>query len=558
MKSILSIYKVKQFVLWVCIPIGLFIVLQKTYVSIDLTADKRYSLSEGSKQVLQQIEQPIHIEIFLAGKLPGAFQQLQQATLQTVQTFQQHSSQPISYSLVDLDELSNEKQKELLDFFAHIGVELTNLNVKTTSGYEQRLIIPWAIVQYGNKSGIVPLLMNQQQLSGQEALSRSVTQLEYHFMHSIQKLSTTKQIQVGIVQNHSVPQPFTASLQQLIEENQYACQRIDLDSTSLDSLDLVLVVGPQQAFTTQQKFELDQYIMKGGKTMWFVSGTQTNFQFLSKKQEHLVIANQHGLDDLLFTYGARINHDVLVDPNFCDQIPLVVGNIGNKSQTDLMPWPYAPLALGNPTHAISRHIEPIVAPFVSSIDVIDKESIVATPLLAMSPTAISNSTPAKVDFTQASQAPKKEGNNQAVSPKIAGLLLEGQFPSFFKNRVFGKEVDQVPITLSLPTQLIVLASAEIAMNEINQAQRPFPIGINRFTKQQYGNHALIANMIDYLLDEQSLLAARQKEIGWRQLNQQTAATYEQQIQILNIGLPVGLLLIIGFVVGWYRKRLFAK
>jgi ABC-2 type transport system permease protein len=140
-------------------------------------------------------------------------------------------------------------------------------------------------------------------------------------------------------------------------------------------------------------------------------------------------------------------------------------------------------------------------------------------------------------------------------------LLEGEFPSFFQNRLTTEmqaSLDQLNLEYkgkSIPTKMIVISDGDIAKNPVNPETGAFaPLGYNRYDRYTYANKDFLVNAIEYLLDEEGVIRARTKEVKLRLLDAYRAKEEKTKWQLINIGLPVVFLLLFGFLFNTIRKR----
>lgn len=255
---------------------------------------------------------------------------------------------------------------------------------------------------------------------------------------------------------------------------------------------------------------------------------------------------------------APINQDFILDLQALP-IPIVTGMIGNQPKQEFFPWYYFPLMTSQENHPIVNNIDAVMTRFASSIDTVGNHSIKKTPLLLSSNYSKLSSAPHRISLNVLRDPPDerqyKNGN------KIAAVLLEGQFESVFKNRLSPKVADNPTFKfkeLSKPTKQIVIADADVIRNDYNPNTKEFyALGFDKYTKRTYGNLEFIMNAITYLLEEDGLIQARSKEFKIRLLDKQRIAKEKRKWQLINVGLPILLILLFGFIHAYLRKRKYA-
>ena len=125
-----------------------------------------------------------------------------------------------------------------------------------------------------------------------------------------------------------------------------------------------------RAFNERDKFVLDQYIMQGGKVLWFIDMVKAIWTASVRRSNSGTDQDQLNIEDLLFRYGARIN-PVLVQDIQCNTIPVNVALAGNAADFRPAPWLYV-LCLPLPyAHPITRNLNMISIRFAGTMDTIE-------------------------------------------------------------------------------------------------------------------------------------------------------------------------------------------
>ena len=451
------------------------------------------------------------------------------------------------------------------------GLSPVNLRVKTKSGMSDRMIFPSALVVYGGREFPINLLENQIGYGPQDVLNHSSILLEYKFINAINKLTQYRPPQVAIIEGHGeLANIELASIQETLKSLQYEVKHFNLSQSYYipDRFDAIIIAKPRYSFNNdgeRDKYKIDQYVMRGGKVLWLVDGTNAEMDSLRVNREGQIVNGLDiGLDDMLFKYGARINNDVVQDINLYNQIPLVVGKMGNAPQTEMFPWYYFPLLVSDNAHPISRNLDPVAAYFASSIDTVKNPGISKTILLHTTENAKAQMAPTRVHFGMLQGKPNPAYFNQPELP--VAVLLEGQFESAFTNRMSPQMMSAFDTVQSLkfiakaekPGKMIVVADGDIIRNDINRDSTAYPLGFYKYTNRQFANSDFILNCIEYLVDDNGILQTRNKEVKLRLLNTVKAQEEKLKWQLLNIALPIGLVIIFGVAFGYYRRRKYAS
>ncbi|MFM6953752.1 MAG: gliding motility-associated ABC transporter substrate-binding protein GldG [Sphingobacteriaceae bacterium] len=537
---------------------GIAIVAASNFVHarFDFTEDKRFTLSEKSTELVHALPAPLHITIYLDGELPSGFAQLKTAALDLTSDLSAYSSAGIRVEVVNPVADTSPAQDSLLKELYTMGLEPTNLSVKTEEGLSQKTIFPGAVVAYEGRKIGVKFLQTQQGKSPEEVLNNSIQNLEYAFISAISKISRGDKPRVGFTEGHQELSDVQLSDAISSLQSGYEVGRVDLASistSSLHKLAVLVVPKPSAIFTEAEKFKLDQYVMHGGKVIWAIDQVNAELDSLKGAGEQLAFAKKLNLDDLLFTYGVRINYQLIADMN-CAQIPLNVGNMGNQGQVQLVPWLFFPVFVPLSTHPLVKNLEAIRSEFASTIDTIAVSGVHKTILLSSSPYSKLLQVPNLISLQMVEQEPDPATFRSAPQP--VAVLLEGRFKSTFKNRPLPVELGKVDNRLdqSQPTQMLVFSDGDLFKNQLGADGSPYPLGYDRYTQQQYGNKALLLNAVDYMSGDGDLLNLRSKELKMRLLDKALVKADKSFWQIINVLLPLGMLAMFGFFQHWYRKR----
>jgi ABC-2 type transport system permease protein len=543
------------------------------YYRIDLTSEKRYSISQPSKDVIKGLKDEVTIRIYLGNTdLNAGFKRLQDDIKNILKDFQAYGGSKVEYEIINPEEITDPQQlKTFQTDLMSRGLSPVNLRVKTKSGMSDRMIFPSALVVYGGREFPINLLENQIGYSPQDVLNHSSILLEYKFINAINKLTQYRPPQVAIIEGHGeLANIELASIQETLKSLQYEVKHFNLSQSYYipDRFDAIIIAKPRYSFNNdgeRDKYKIDQYVMRGGKVLWLVDGTNAEMDSLRTNREGQIVNGLDiGLDDMLFKYGARINNDVVQDINLYNQIPLVVGKMGNAPQTEMFPWYYFPLLVSDNTHPISRNLDPVAAYFASSIDTVKNPGISKTILLHTTENAKAQMAPTRVHFGMLQGKPNPAYFNQPELP--VAVLLEGEFESAFSNRMSAATLSAFDTVESLkfipkstkPGKMIVIGDGDIIRNEVNRDSTAYPLGFYKYTNRQFANSDFILNCIEYLVDDNGILQTRNKEVKLRLLNTVKAQEEKLKWQLLNIALPIGLVIIFGVAFGYYRRRKYAS
>jgi gliding-associated putative ABC transporter substrate-binding component GldG len=556
---------------WVWLLAGVVVinyVASLIHYRIDLTSEKRYTLSSPTKKLLRDLKDQVEIDVFLAGDLPADFKNLRNNAEELLQEFKEHSNS-ISYRFHRPGEgLESAEKESYLNYLDSLGIRGTNVKVQLKQGesQEERLVYPAALVTFNEKVQAIDFLQGQDMTGGIQTLNKTAALLEYKFGNAIQKVTQEKAAVIGYLAGNGEPLSYNVYdlIQNTLRPN-YGFGFIPIDSVPVIPLDFdaVFVVKPTIKFTDRQKMKLDQYIMHGGKVIWMIDNLYAEMDSLMRNQSDFVAFDRGlNLDDQLFRYGVRINNDLVQDLQ-CDRLPLAVGNFGDKPQLQLVPWPYFPLLTNYNDHPISKNLNNILSIFPNSIDTVEAEGIRKTILLVTSDHSRVLNTPAIVTLNSVQTVDDPKLYDKKNIP--IAVLLEGKFTSLFSNRIPASTADSLKnvynqpflTTSALENKMIVMSDADIAANVVTQNDGPLAMGTNQFTKMQYANRDFMVNCIEYLTNNSGILSTRSKTLVLRLLDPEKTEDEKTMWQVINVGLPVAIILIFAFIYQAIRNRKYA-
>ena len=542
---------------------AILIVLSHVFVvRWDMTDDKHYSLSEASKTLLRQTDAPIEVTLLLQGDLNAGFRRLLKATEETLEEMDVYGN--ISLTIPKREGTKMQDSLGLRPIVIHEREQ----NGKTA----QTTVYPYALMQYKGRRAVVTLLKNTRGLSGEENLNASIEQLEFAFMEALHLLQQTETPRVAILEGHGEPdEAHTYDLMSALSkyfavdrgslvESQKTKDRDEvaqslIDAHILDGYKAILIIDPQTAFSEQERFIIDQYIMRGGAVLWALNGVRFSEEVLQSEGFTPVLPLELGLTDMLFRYGVRVN-PALVQDIQCLPIPVNVSSDPAQPNLQPMPWTYAPLLLTSQGSPVTRNTGQVMSTFVSPIDAVGGEDgIEKRVLLATSTASRVTATPGEVDLDDMN--PDITTFQYQYVP--VAVSLEGIFPSAFAHRMApeGIEIDEPIRKTSAKTRQIVIGSGSILLNETQKGQ-VLPMGYDRYSGMQFSNRDFAANAVLWLTDGEGLISLREKNVALRLLNDKRAHDQRRQVQAVSTILPVAILAIIGGMVFVIRKRKYEK
>ena len=556
------------------IVISLNIIGAFLFARFDLTADKRYSLSESTKKQLKELDDIVYFQVYLEGDYPAGFKRLAKETREMLDEFRMYSDN-IQYQFVNPAEGADQKEvanryKELVNK----GLQPTQIQIKDADSYKTQNIFPAALVSYKQRELPVQLMVSRLNTPPEEVLNYSIESLEYNLINVIRKLTTNKKKKVAFTTGHGELNDMDISAAAYALSEHYNVERVLLDEqlktlriteedstgkiTVANRFDALIIARPTQPFTEKEIFLLDQFVMRGGKILWYLDPVMASIDSLQKAPEMPTIAYNLNLEELLFSYGVRFNTDLLLDLN---ALPIVVntGRLANNTpQQQMIPFFYFPILTPTSNHAIVKNLNAIKTEFVSSIALVGNKSLQKTVLLTTSKYTKRQLVPNIVSLNVLRYKPDPREYNQSY--KTVAALVEGKFVSMYSGRMpvrldTAQEIQF--LTESPASKMIFVADGDMLKNQNSQGQ-PLELGFDKYTQTLFGNKDFLLNCVDYLCGDEELLQVRTRELKLRLLDSTKTERQKTTFQVLNVVLPLGIIAIIGVVLIVIRKRKYGK
>ncbi len=529
------------------------------YARFDLTEDKRYTLSETTEQLVSGFESTVIIDVLLEGKLPAEFERLKVETSQLLEEFAT-VNRAIKFSFEDPLEDAEQADATIAQLQS-IGLTPANVMIEEEGKRSQELVFPWAMVTYQNKTVKVALLKNKLGANTEDRINNSVQNLEYAFADAFTKLQVQEKKRIAVLKgNGELEDIYMADFLTSLREY-YNIGAITLDSVDtnpqkvfdqLKTFDLAVIARPTTAFSETEKYLLDQFMVNGGKSLWMVDPVAMDLDSLNNERgSGIALPWELNLDDLLFRYGLRLK-PVLVKDLYCTQIVLASGE-GSSSEYNPVPWPYNPMVFSKNNHPVNRNIEAVKYQFTSALDTLPN-AYTKTILAQSSPISRLESVPTEIGFDLLNSPPDKAQYTNGDQP--LSVLIEGAFVSAYTNRIH-------PVALERSKEegpdnkMIVIADGDIIKNQLKQG-RPLELGYDQWTNNFYGNKEFLLNCVNYLLDDTGLINIRNKEVRIPLLDAEKIADQRMKWQLINIGVPLLFILLLGFLFQMFRKGHYSK
>ncbi len=548
------------------------------FYRIDLTKDKRHSLSKSTIEMLKNLEDRVYFRVYLKGKdQPADYQLFAKQVEQMLQTFRSYSKN-VYYEFIDpLEGKTNEELNGILGEFVKKGLEPIPISREDAGGFSTHVVIPGAIVSYRNHE--YPAKVVVADPSGSDWLKYSNEELEYNLVAPIRRLLKTEKPKVAYLDGHGELDFWSTCWTAMQLQRFYNVSRITLDGkinalrniTVDDSVsanvvpggnkyDVLIVAQPTQPFKEYDKYIIDQFIMRGGKVLWLIDNTTASLDSLQSVGEFFATPRALYINDLFFTYGVRLNTDLIQDLS-CMPVPQQVSVIGDQPQYKFMAFPYCLDVVNFGNHPIVRNLKDIKSDFAGSIDLVGNNAdLNKTILMTTSERTKVVPTPSIVTLRVGMVKPNLQEYSYRNVP--IAVLVEGNFQSAFKG-ILPVEFDTIKELdfrdHSDYTRQIFVSDGDIIRNPFDSKRnQPYPAGYDIYTRQTFDNTDFIVNCVNYLCADDDLLQLRAKNFKIGSLSSEKTRNHKVLLAVLNIGIPLLLIALMGTVLIVIRKVRFSK
>lgn len=543
-------------------------------VRADLTSEKRYTLTEASKDLVDSLKDVVFVKVYLSGELPADLQYLSASLRDLLDEMRVRNPEMLQYEFIDPSASLDEKTRnQVYQTLQKEGLQYSSIRTQDKSGQKEVIVWPGAMITYQGKNMPVQLLKSQLRATDAEMVNRSVNNLEYEMASAIRQITTPVRPRIAFIEGQG--ELGSLAVHDLTDAlgEQYDVSRVRLDGkidALSDKLDgtiyrinkyqAIIIAKPDSAFTEKDRFIIDQFVMNGGKVLWAVDMMDPHLDSLRTNQFSMATPLDLGIDQLLFAYGVRINKDLLLDKQ-CAPIQLYTNPYGDQPKLETLPFPFEPLVLAYGEHPIVNNIDPVHLKLASSIDTIGLDSARSTILLTTSRYTRVLRNPVRVSLAVVTMDLALERNNTPYRP--VAVLTQGKFRSAFADRLAMPDSVLKAIGFrewSQPTAQVFISDGDAIANPVDlQKGTYFPLGYEKAARAKiFGNREFFVNAMNYLLNDKSLISIRSRSIRLHQLDPHRIEVDRQEIQVANVLLPILLGLFGGGAFYLLRKRRYAR
>ncbi len=515
-------------------PLGILLILgnlvilnlvsTKLFGRLDLTENKLYTLSDVTKQILHDLDEPLTIKAYFTRDLPAPYNNTAQFVQDQLAEMKAYGRGNFRYELVD--PADQEKLKAEAEKFR---LEPIQVNEMKKDKVEFKLAYLGMVLLYEDKQEVIPAI-------------QSLDNLEYEILSKIRRVTSPKIPTIGFLEGHGE----LGLADKMTSLNREVRKLYDVKSVNLDArnevpegIDLLCIIGPTEDIPEKERFVIDQYLMKGGRLLMLINKVKTELQQMSATKGSLRI------DNWTEQYGFKINDDLVLD-RACPTLPFQTMSQYGR-QITMVNYPFFPeIQTFNRQNAAMKILRQVRLYFPSSIDTSvapGYNSIKVTPLFWSSDKATTMT--GTYDIDPFNMRGKFTFDKSHIP---LGILISGNFQSYWTNKEIPKDDTGAPIstssviTSSPDTRIVVIGDA----NMIN----------DQYLVPGLDNLTAMLNLIDWLAQDEALIGIRSRSVVSRPLGEVSDGA-RQVVKYANMLIPP--LIVIGFgLVRWRIRKSAAR
>lgn len=513
---------------------------QSFFHRFDLTENKIYSLSEVSKNLVEDLDSRLVIKAYFSKDLPPKHNRKRRFLKDKLDAYRAYGGANVEYNFINPSK-KKKHQREARKF----GIRPVRVRDLKNDEMTVKRAYMGAVFMYKDKKEVLPLIKD---LKG----------LEYDISSIIRKLAAKNLPKIGYVTGQGEPSLYRGKIRKLKSklDGQYELSPVDLsrDTEISSEVKTLLILSPKDTFSTTAKYKIDQFLMRGGRLAFFLDKVDAN---IKKQSAEVVDLN---IDGLTTQYGFKVNNNLVMDRN-CGKVN-VAQQRGPFTMRSPVDYPFIP-RLGednfNDENLIVNELEDLGFIFTSSIDTSyakGKKNIEVTPLVYTSDSA-GIQTPQRqqrrrrMRRRQSSQfniRPKMDGGLDSYSFDTSKVLMAAAFEGKFNSRY------------DAPPQKGMSVGSEENKSHLNESPETkiVAVGDGDFVNDEYmsskTNLTFVLNVIDWLTVDKGLITIRSKGVTSRPLDEISSSTKKTLIKYSNVIIPPLFLIIFGLIRWRIRKK----
>jgi gliding-associated putative ABC transporter substrate-binding component GldG len=481
-----------QLLMIIAVVILVNVLADRFFVRVDLTADKRYTLSKATKNILRDLDKPVTISAYFTSDLPPQYINLRREFTDMLIEYGNVSRGMVVFEMID----PKDEETEMAAMQA--GVQPVIVNIRERDQVKQQKAFMGAVVRMGERNEVIPLIQPD-------------AAMEYSLSTSIKKISIVDKPLIGFIQGHG--QPALNTMQQvlaglLVLNNVEELNFYD-SIPELSRFQTLVMIGPTDSIPQPHLDLLDQFMAGGGNMLVALNRVEGDFNTLQG------YAVETGLESWLQQKGVTVESSFVVDAN-CGTVG-VTQQTGFFQYTTNVRFPYLPLINKFADHPITKGLSNVILQFASPVNFTGDTTIHFEPLAFTSEKSDVRRVPLTFDVQKQWQDRDFSRSNIPVAASLQG-----------------------PVAGGMHTRMVIFGDAN------------FPVAGNQRQNIQKDNVSLLVNAVDWLSDDTGLVELRTKGPRARPL-EDVEEGRKLFLKLLNFLLPIVLIIIYG-VIRMIRNR----
>ena len=161
-KKNIKIQSITELFLVLALLILLNLIFSGYFFRVDMTKEKRYSLSKASKDLAKKVDDVMFVKVYLEGEFPAGFKRLSKSTKEMLDEFRIYTKGNLQYEFIDpFADVTAKKSNDIIQEFGQKGLQPTSVQTKKDDELSQKIIIPGAIFTYKGREYPLNLLKQQ-------------------------------------------------------------------------------------------------------------------------------------------------------------------------------------------------------------------------------------------------------------------------------------------------------------------------------------------------------------------------------------------------------------
>lgn len=485
---------------------------------IDMTRSGLFTLADASKALMQQLDDKVTVKAYFTEDLPSPYNNHRRLLLDQLNEYRAYAKGNLQFEFIDpVDEKGKMEAQQQ-------GIAPVQVQVVKEDKFEVKQAFMGVVFLYEDRKEVIPVVQNP-------------ATLEYEISSTIKRLTSRTQKKIGFLTGHGEPGLQELRRVQEMLRRQYELTPVDVSKGASVSADIaaLVIMAPTSPLPETDKYQIDQYIMRGGRAAFLINRIDANLQ------------NQYGrplelnTDDLLQHYGARVNPDLVRDLQ-CASVTIVQQQFGFSMQSQV-PFPYLPLVSNfNKNSVMVKDLQSLVLFFASSVDTTGVAAKgLRAEVLAMSSKEAGKQT-GMFAFDPLRQYTREEFQEKEIPFAVS---IEGKFPGLFAGKSAPVDTSAgaippagVPIASSAETRIVIVGDGDFARDQYMGGSKD--------------NLSFFANMVDYLVDDAGLITIRSKDASFVPLDQVSDGT-KKAVKYANLVVPPLIVLLYG-ILRWRMRK----